>query len=392
MALTLARERDINGRLITGNKGLAMFFVRLRDPSTQQLNGITVMRLKDKMGTKQLPTAELTLNGCRARKVSADGRGIPTIATMINVTRVYNAIAAVGHQRRMLLLARDYAHRRSAFGKPLAQQPLHANTLAKMEVESRGNVQFVFEMARLLGLSETGKASAAEDMLLRLLTPVCKLYTGKQAVAIASEGLESFGGHGYVEDSGLPETLRDAQVLSIWEGTTNVLGLDVLRVFAKAGSNGAVMDVFSSAVKANVQAGGKLTSQSVAAIERALGQLSAFCEGMAANMIATTGASGDGPASAEIYARDLGFTIARVYAASLLCAQAAFTQREEDAEVLRRWVEEGLIVGSLLRFDPKTSAIKLEEAQRVKWDAIIGASPVTLQNARPFGPSFAARL
>src|SRR5207249_1007621 len=145
----------------------------------------------------------------------------------------YNAVAAVSTMRRAIALARDYASRRVAFGKPLAEHPLHAETLAELEVEYRAGFHLAFHAGMLLGKDECESASEEEVQLLRLLIPLAKLYTGKQAVAVASEVVEAFGGAGYVEDTGIPRLLRDAQVLAIWEGTTNVLSLDVLRVMEK---------------------------------------------------------------------------------------------------------------------------------------------------------------
>ncbi|TRY86120.1 hypothetical protein DNTS_030199 [Danionella cerebrum] len=110
------------------------------------------------------------------------------------------------------------------------------------QVEARGSFLLAMEVCRLLGKEECGSASKHESLLLRLLTPVAKLYTAKQAVRVVSEGLEGFGGQGYIEDTGLPSMLRDAQVLSIWEGTTNVLSLDVLRSISK--SSGSVVEAF----------------------------------------------------------------------------------------------------------------------------------------------------
>lgn len=101
-----------------------------------------------------------------------------------------------------------------------------------MEVDTRGSIVLLFEAARLLGLSEAEKSTDVDLMMLRLITPVLKLYAGKQSVPLVSEGIECFGGQGYMEDTGLPTLLRDAQVTPIWEGTTNVLSLDVLRVFS----------------------------------------------------------------------------------------------------------------------------------------------------------------
>ena len=151
------------------------------------------------------------------------------IAALFNVTRVYNAVAAVAGMRRAIALARDYARRRVAFGKPLADHPLHAETLASMETEWRAAFMLAFHVVELLGRQECNEASTNELARLRLLIPIAKLYTAKQAVAIASEALESFGGAGYIEDTGLPRLLRDAQVLPIWEGTTNVSNIQEAR-------------------------------------------------------------------------------------------------------------------------------------------------------------------
>jgi len=131
--------------------------------------------------------------------------------------------------RRSVALALDYACKRTAFGARLSEKPLHMDTLAGLQAESEAAFQLAFFVAELTGLKETSEINQEQSLLLRLLTPVMKLTTGKQAVAVASEALEAFGGAGYVEDTGLPVLLRDSQVLPIWEGTTNVLSLDVLR-------------------------------------------------------------------------------------------------------------------------------------------------------------------
>ncbi|MDF1505293.1 acyl-CoA dehydrogenase family protein, partial [Roseisolibacter sp. H3M3-2] len=229
MAMTLARLPGAP----PGSAGLSLFLVPLARDADGRLPGIVVHRLKEKLGTRALPTAELTLAGAPARLVGGAGHGVRKIASLFNVTRVWNAACAAGGMRRASALARDYAERRVAFGKPLRAHPLHAETLAALEVEGRGALQLVLHVAALLGRDECGTATDGERAALRLLTPVAKLLTGKQAVAVASEALEAFGGAGYVEDTGLPRLLRDAQVLAIWEGTTNVLALDVLRAIER---------------------------------------------------------------------------------------------------------------------------------------------------------------
>jgi acyl-CoA dehydrogenase len=235
VALALARPEGSPA----GSRGLALFYVETRNEDGTP-NGILVNRLKDKLGTRKLPTAELTLDGARAVPVAGLSDGVRNVATMLNVTRVWNAVAAAAGMQRAVALARDYARRRSAFGATLAALPLHAHVLAGLEAEREGAFLLAFRVAALLGRAEAGEASAAERALLRVVTPLAKLTTGRQAVAVASEAIECFGGAGYVEDTGLPRLLRDAQVLPIWEGTTNVLSLDALRALA-AGDAGAAL-------------------------------------------------------------------------------------------------------------------------------------------------------
>ena len=241
MALTLARIDDGETAPTPGSRGLSLFCVEIAREPGRGWRGITVHRLKDKLGTKALPTAELTLDGAPATLLGAPGRGVANISGMLNVTRLYNAIASASGMQRACALARDYADRRVAFGRPLAELPLHAATLADMEAETAAVLALVMECAALLGRAEAGTASDDERRRLRALIPLAKLTTAKQAVACASEALECFGGAGYVEDTGLPRLLRDAQVLTIWEGTTNVLALDLLRAEAREGSFSAVL-------------------------------------------------------------------------------------------------------------------------------------------------------
>jgi alkylation response protein AidB-like acyl-CoA dehydrogenase len=223
MALTLARPEGN----APGGKGLAMFYVEVRD-ADGRLNGLRVDRLKDKLGTRKVPTAELMLEGARAELVAQPFNGTRAIEPMLMVTRMWNSVCAVASMRRGLALARSYAARREAFGQPLARQSLHVDTLAALEAETWGAFLMTFLLVELNGRHERGEIDDEQRALLRLITPLTKLVTGKQAVAVVSEVVESFGGAGYVEDTGLPALLRDAQVLPIWEGTTNVLSLDAL--------------------------------------------------------------------------------------------------------------------------------------------------------------------
>ncbi|MEM8962120.1 MAG: acyl-CoA dehydrogenase family protein [Acidobacteriota bacterium] len=224
MAITLARPVDNPA----GSRGLAAFYVETRD-AEGRLQGLEVQRLKDKLGTRKVPTAELRLCGVHAIPLAGLDRGTRVIAPMLNVTRLWNSVTALALMRRGIALARVYARQRVVFGARLVDKPLHRTTLGVLQAELEASFQLVFRVVTLLGRVEAGTDADGDVALLRLLTPIVKLLTGKQAVKVLSEVLEAFGGAGYVEDTGLPVLLRDAQVLPIWEGTTNVLSLDVIR-------------------------------------------------------------------------------------------------------------------------------------------------------------------
>jgi len=228
MALVLARPEGA----ASGTRGLALFVV-LRDGPDGRRNRYRIDRLKDKLGTRAMATGEVTLDGAHAHLVGEAERGFAQMTAMLNITRLHNAITAAAIMRRAVMLATAYAAQREAFGRKLQEHPLHREVLRQLEAEADGALYLTLRMAQLLGRIETGTADAAEPALFRVGIALAKLYTGKQAVSVASEAIECFGGQGYMEDTGLPRLLRDAQVLPIWEGTTSVLSLDVLRVLRK---------------------------------------------------------------------------------------------------------------------------------------------------------------
>ena len=311
MALTLARPEGNPG----GGKGLALFYVETRNAGGQ-LDHILVHRLKDKFGTRKVPTAELTLDGTPAVAVAGEADGVRNIAPMLNITRTWNSVSAVSYMRRGLALARDYAKKRVAFGAPLSEKPLHVDTLAGLQAEYEAGFHLAFFAVELLGRDETDGLDAAGKDLLRLLTPIAKLVTGKQSVAALSEILESFGGAGYIEDTGLPALLRDAQVFSIWEGTTNVLSLDVLRALQSGGALSALQ------IEIETLASGL---RDVRLLECAKSAQAALLR--AQQWIAT--APGD---VMEAGARRFAMTMGRAFALLLLCRQAQWSLDHEKDE------------------------------------------------------------
>jgi alkylation response protein AidB-like acyl-CoA dehydrogenase len=311
MALTLARPEG-NG---PGGQGLALFYVETRDQQGR-LRGIRVNRLKDKLGTRKVPTAELSLEGAPAQLVLGETGGVRNIVPMLHLTRTWNSVTAASFMRRGLALARDYARRRVAFGAPLAQQPLHADTLAGLQAETEGAFHLAFALVELIGADEAGTIDESQRELLRLLTSVAKLTTGRQAVAVASEVLEAFGGAGYIEDTGLPMLLRDSQVLPIWEGTTNVLALDTLRALGGGAGLAALHERAAAAIHSAREA------QLVAAGRTALAALA-----KAAEWLRT--AHGRGQEALEQGARRFALTLGRTFELALLIEQAQWSLDHE---------------------------------------------------------------
>ena len=328
MALTLARVLSKDGRAVEGTRGLALFYLEVRD-GKDNLNNMEIQRLKDKLGTRQMPTAELLLDGTKAYKISEDGRGVSAVSKMLTLTRIHNSVSAASGMRRIINLSRDYSTKRFAFGKPIKDFPLHVKTIAQMDVQSRGATILVLEMARHLGLSDCGKSIVHEEHLLRLMTPIAKLYTAKQAITVASEGLECFGGQGYMEDTNLPQRFRDTQVTAIWEGTTNVLSLDVLRAIVK--SKGDVLKAFQEEVYKRTKTG--LTKTNLKTSSEKLRQ-------SASEIVKFAGGNQE---KLEISAKDFSFSIARVYIGCLMvdhaCWEGAVT---EDMLAAQRWCQQDM--------------------------------------------------
>ena len=335
MTLTLARVPTETGEILEGTEGISMFFLTTRHPTDDASNGIHIFKLKNKLVTRQLPTGELVLNGARARLISQEGRGIASITPMLTVTRLHNVISSVGAQRKMLNLARDYAHRRTAFGRKLYQHPLHINTLSRMETEIRGCTVLMLDLARQLGDEEGGRISRDDALLLRLMMPVAKAYTAKKAVSNISEGLECFGGQGYIEDTGLPGMLRDVQVLPIWEGTTNVMALDTIRAIGK--TNGQALQAFhkriSNAVDTGVNCNDEDVQVSSTKLKQCVEQFLQYCEEQDKLPM-------DQPANQQIVLREFMFTLANLYIGGLLIEHVAHSvpTHKIDSMILKNWM------------------------------------------------------
>lgn len=206
-----------------GSRGLSLFLVPLRlpllrnpsDPAPSPTsNNVFVHRLKNKIGTHILPTAELSLESAEGYLVGALGKGVKNISPVLNITRLWSATASLGNLRKCLAIATSYAKVRAIHsGKVLlSDTPIHVEQLASVNVLYRALAHLTFGVVGLLGKVECGKATLDEERRLRMLTPVAKAYAAERACAGMEEAMSAMGGAGYMEENGIGRSIRDALV------------------------------------------------------------------------------------------------------------------------------------------------------------------------------------
>ena len=194
------------------------------------VNALHFRRLKDKLGNRSNASSEVEFAEAFAWRVGAEGRGVRTIIQMVQLTRLDCALASAGLMRMALVQALHHARHRTVFQKRLAEQPMMRSVLADMALDAEGAVALVLRLCRSFDLAD---ADRDEAIRARLLTPAVKFWVCKRAPAFVYEAMECLGGNGYVEDSLLPRLYREAPVNAIWEGSGNVMCLDVLRAFSQ---------------------------------------------------------------------------------------------------------------------------------------------------------------
>jgi putative acyl-CoA dehydrogenase len=229
---------DIFLVLAQTDDGLSCFLLpRILPDGTR--NAFHIQRLKDKLGNHSNASSEVEFHGAWARMVGEPGRGVPTIIEMVGHTRLDCVIGAAAGMRSGVVSAIHHTAHRSAFGKTLIDQPLMRNVLADLCLESEATTALAMRLAR--AYDEAGAESGASSadlsdahLFKRLATAVGKFWSCKRAPNHAFESLECFGGAGYVEESGMPRLYREAPLASIWEGSGNVMSLDVLRALTRS--------------------------------------------------------------------------------------------------------------------------------------------------------------
>ena len=216
-----------------GMKGISLFLLPriLDDGST---NHYRIIRLKDKLGTKSMASGEIRMEGALAYLVGEQGRGFVQMADMVNNSRLSNGVRSAGMMRRAVAEAEFVAHERIAFKKRLEDMPLMQRQLDKMRVPAEQARTMVFQTAQTLMRSDAGDKDAYA--LLRILTPMIKFRACRDARKVTGDAMEVRGGCGYIEEWSDPRLVRDSHLGSIWEGTSNIVALDVIRAIKREGS------------------------------------------------------------------------------------------------------------------------------------------------------------
>ncbi|WP_436346453.1 acyl-CoA dehydrogenase family protein [Natronorubrum sp. FCH18a] len=348
--LALARTDDAP----EGTQGLSMFLVPHADPdegpvtkgnrvedgplAPDEVNDQLYRRLKDKLGTIAVPTGEVEFTGAKAHLVGEEENGFKQMTEMLNLERLSNAAASCGIIGRVLLESKIYAANREAFGETIDQYPLMKADLVDMAVDHEAAMAYTFEAARLLsereraerGEEPSADGTDAEDTyrLMRLLVPIAKARTARMAVDTASYGMEIHGGNGYVNDFVTNRLLRDAQVLPIWEGTENILSLDVLRALEREDAHEPLFEAIEN----------RLESVSHPALSETAETIESEYHDLAGALAMLAGEDGE---YAQLSAKRLAHYVFDVFTAALLLEEAQTELDEGDgrvALVARRFV------------------------------------------------------
>jgi alkylation response protein AidB-like acyl-CoA dehydrogenase len=303
LALVLARPEGAP----PGIKGVSLFLLPRDLPEGDGPHGgrnrYRIVRLKDKLGTRSMASGEITLEGAVAWMVGEPGQGFVQMAEMINQSRLSNAVRSAGMMRRSLREALAVARGRSAFGSRLIDLPLQRRQLLKLMVPTEQALSVTMFTADALARADAGEAEGLK--LRRILTPLVKFRVCRDARKVAGDGMEARGGVGYIEEWPEPRLLRDAHLGSIWEGTSNIVALDVLRASRKEAAHAALGEALSRRME-----------------EAGVGvDLRGRLDGLLARAVAAVGAAAE--AGADDRARSVASGLYHAASACLLAAEGA---------------------------------------------------------------------
>ena len=216
---------------IKGTRGLSIFLIEKNLP-TGEKNVMDVIRLKDKLGVRSMASAECMLTDTHGTLVGSEFEGFKVMVEMISLSRLYNSVAALSASRRALIEAYQFLSHRKSFGKTALEHALIRTKLTELGTLNVANFYLVWKAIELLDLADGGDEKAAQ--LFRLVNPMTKKWSAEMGVYITRESMELMGGLGYIEDGVMPKLMRDVMVLPIWEGSGNVIILDMLRALSKS--------------------------------------------------------------------------------------------------------------------------------------------------------------
>lgn len=371
VALLLAKSPS--GKLSTFLAPLRRTVVGSDGVPRQVSNGVRIHRLKNKLGTKELPTAELELKDMRAHLIGEADQGIVTIAPLLNVTRIHTFIGSLAGWRRAISITKSFAKARSTVGEPLWLIPMHLRLLADLEVKHRGGMDLAFFTIAVMGLVEnkvTERSKLAHlprpgkeaTVVFRTLTATAKAVVSKMSILGIQECQEAMGGVGYMDEADEPEfnisrILRNTSVNSIWEGTTNVLASEMVRFLLKADN----MTVFAGWLDRTLL---------LIRTETLRSTLSAAWTALRTRFSTTNQA----PTTILADGRRYMFTLAWILCGTLLVLDAERDQDGVSMEIARRWIlslEGG--VGDMVFHDIVTvkSSWPTDSEEHLQWDCRI---------------------
>jgi acyl-CoA dehydrogenase len=361
-ALALARPEGAPA----GTGGLALFVVPKTLPDGRK-NAWTLNRLKDKFGSRSMATGEVTLDGAVAYPVGDLARGFHQMMEMVNVSRLSNAMRAAGLMRRSVLESVVHARGRSAFGRPLIELPQLARDVLEMVLDAEAGCSVILNAAALLDRADAG--GAEERALIRLVIPLAKYWLTARARVVAGEAMSVRGGNGYIEEWVNARLVRDSYLGAIWEGSTNVVALDVQRAILREGCFAPLAAFVQSRLDAVTEPRAKPWMDVVAAAVAEVGRRVAAWPRLDA-------------AERELDARPVADTLYHALAGALLLAEGQALLRERQSA--RKFLGGALYVKKWLR-PPAPPASVFTSRECAHLLALIDWTPVAIEALAPDG-------